>query len=568
MKLAAPRLDSRQEAWERKRNQKFLRDMHKYAESLSNAAGTGLESERISITKPLRDISNESQEEVKQVKKSAGGNKKTLQKIAKKNEMFQKLAANKARQEDENAKNIMAAWQVKCQSINGSKEPQVRYISAGEYLDSLNQSKRDVLQSEIELYMVNELLMLWISHCRQNKKSHGSGIAALILNRLRHLAGGALSISGITATKANETIRAMKLPIAPLQGALTNHALPFEFVLPLAKAEDLSIPHSSKEFQLTCCGPYMDRNIDPAPDSRVHGFHPDGWQRKVLDEIDANRSLLVVAPTSAGKTFISFYAMKRVLKADNDGVLVYVAPTKALVNQIAAEIQARFKKELPHAGKSIWAIHTRDYRINNPTGCQILVIVPHVLQILLLAPANANTWSTRVRKIIFDEIHCIGQADDGLVWEQLLLLAPRPIIALSATVGNPEAFNDWLVSIQEALGQEMKMIKHPYRYSDLRKFIYQPPEKFAFHGLESNTQAFGHLGLDGLPEFAFLHPIASLVNKARGMPDDLQLEPRDYLLLWQAMKRHQFHKDKRWDIDKELHPANSLPEVVRKIDVI
>jgi superfamily II RNA helicase len=239
----------------------------------------------------------------------------------------------------------------------------------------------------------------------------------------------------------------------------------------------------------------------------------------VLDSLDANDSLFIVAPTSSGKTFISFYAMKQILQADDDGVLVYVAPTKALVNQIAAEVQARFQKNLRHEGRSVWAIHTRDYRINNPTGCQILVTVPHVLQIMLLAPSNAtgnNAWSKRVRRIIFDEVHCIGQADDGIIWEQLLLMAPCPIIALSATVGNPEEFYEWLKISQTSKGFQLKMITHSTRYSDLRAFQYVPPKCFVFKGLAS-VDKFPVPGL-GLPNntnsnFRFIHPIATLVHR-------------------------------------------------------
>lgn len=256
--------------------------------------------------------------------------------------------------------------------------------------------------------------------------------------------------------------------------------------------------------------------------------------------------------------------MRKILEEDDDGVLVYVAPTKALVNQIAAEVQARFTKSFKHGGKSVWAIHTRDYRINNPTGCQVLVTVPHILQIMLLAPTNANSWSTRVKRIIFDEIHCIGQVDDGVVWEQLLLLAPCPVIALSATVGNPRKFSEWLEMTQKANGIDLTTIEYRYRYSDLRKYVYKPPEKFLFNGL-SDTTPFAAPGLDNAQGMAFMHPVASLVDRSRGMPDDLTFEARDCLLLWNAMIKHQTPD---FPVDKSLDPAVALPSVIRKVDVV
>lgn len=46
-------------------------------------------------------------------------------------------------------------------------------------------------------------------------------------------------------------------------------------------------------WQLRLFGKYMDRSMDSAQDKRV-AFQPDAWQRKVLDCIDRNHSLLVV----------------------------------------------------------------------------------------------------------------------------------------------------------------------------------------------------------------------------------------------------------------------------------
>ena len=456
----------KEEFWAKKRNQIFMGEMQKYAASLTNAVGRSLEPETIIVgsekTKALprsgretpdSDDSVSSASKPKAPPKKAGGGKKGQQ-TAGKQAIMNQIAATKAKKDEAAGDKIVNAWHTVCKAIDAGDDPRAKFSKAKAHLTSLPSASRDVVAAECQLYMVSCLLQQWIAVCKKKEKEQHLELAALIWS----VCGQVLSNEHLTkevVSNVNLTVNTLGLPpvISKASDSLPARKLAFTFALPTT-VHGISVGLPSKDFQLRYCGPYLERSFDSAPDPRVD-FNPDGWQRKVLDAIDADKSVFAVAPTSAGKTFISFYAMRKVLEADDDSVLVYVAPTKALVNQIAAEIQARYSKKFKYGGKSVWAIHTRDYRINNPTGCQVLVTVPHVLQIMLLAPSNANAWSTRVKTIILDEIHSIGQADDGVVWEQLLLLSPCPIIALSATVGNPTEFSDWLTTTQKAIGVDL-----------------------------------------------------------------------------------------------------------------
>ncbi|PYI24449.1 DEAD/DEAH box helicase [Aspergillus violaceofuscus CBS 115571] len=528
-----------------RRHQRLMTDIRQYALSLTNATGSFLEPEAVfreskggSDRRPTRNQENP--------RRAIGLNPSS--ECRDKQKMF--------------IEKQMEVWQNQRRCFDKESSLAQRYLNAKAYLKGLPEEKRYSLEAEVLTYLISTLVRLWRKRCVAGKQSQSMPIVALIWHTILQVAKVREGVTEDIIRCISKTSNELGLPEVELVPH-SNQSLTFEFAFPGAKTAGLGIGLSFREFQLLHAGPFLDRNMESAPDSRVRGFAPDRWQREILDQIDAKASLFVVAPTSAGKTFISFYAIKQVLQESDDGVLVYVAPTKALVNQVAAEIEARFTKSYKHAGKSVWAIHTRDTRVNNPTKCQVLITVPHILQIMLLAPGNAKSWSSRIRRIIFDEVHCIGQAEDGVVWEQLLLLAPCPIVALSATVGNPKEFSNWLSLTQRANGFELKTVEHKVRWSDLRKYIYHPQARFNFDGLPEPA-VLPTLGLDGCSDMQYIHPVTTLIDRSRGIPDDLSLEPRDCLKLWQAMVKCQ---KKEFALDASLSPA-MMPEIMTKADVL
>ncbi|KAH6977816.1 hypothetical protein EDB82DRAFT_567453 [Fusarium venenatum] len=560
------------ESLRRKRLQRQMADVILYAASLSNSIGKVFSRETIvvgTVTKQKSahvrlDGNTDSERQTKISNQSARGGKQEALLAA--CELNEKKAL--ARQN-----NALSLWAMKCAEFQNTENPVKRYLKALDFLSDRSPGSHVSVRPEVLLYLCDILGRIWYQTRKQvdENSSKGLYLISMVWNLLRDISRSDKCTPDLAsaAQAIMETLSITQLRVTVQE---LRRKLPFTTIPQIMMKDAPKLIQDHRLLQLQHGGSYMDRQFDSRPDARVP-FEPDAWQRDILDSIDAEESLLVVAPTSAGKTFISFYAMKRVLEESDDGVLVYVAPTKALVNQIAAEIEARFSKRFrTQEGKSVWGIYTCDYRINNPTRCQILVTVPHMLQIMLLAPTNASSptaWSRRIKRIIFDEVHCIGQAEDGIIWEQLLLLAPCPIVALSATVGNPDELKDWLAKSQEQKGFRMKMIVHEVRYSDLRKFIYEPPQNFVFKGL-AKTPRLPVPGLDegdGIsPNFKFVHPVVALKDRNIAALDDVNLEARDCLSLWNNMQ-NTFPKDLLRN-RSELDPLKVLPEIIQKSHIV
>ena len=57
----------------------------------------------------------------------------------------------------------------------------------------------------------------------------------------------------------------------------------------------------------------------------------DKFQEEAINSIENNHSVIVAAPTGAGKTLIAEYAIEKHIESDQQ--IIYTAPIKALSNQ-------------------------------------------------------------------------------------------------------------------------------------------------------------------------------------------------------------------------------------------
>lgn len=296
----APPLTPKEVLRRQKMNQRFMAEMEKYAKSLS---GSTIASQPETIV--VGSSNNPPQKASSGKGKPSSGPKGKAQAASEAPTSRELASAAVQRKAAEGEQKQIARWSRKCHEFATISDPLNRFKNVQEYLSSLPKDSRLVLEPEILAYSIDALVQIILAEHKNNKDEKkinvliGTHIWAII-TRLVKLKQG---ISAGIVKYVEDVCQRLQLPVAHLP-TQSNNSLSFK-PSAVSKTADMTVGLSAVDFQFLHGGPLMERSMDSAPDSRTPDFEPDHWQRDVLDQIDAKKSAFVVAPTSAGKTFIS-----------------------------------------------------------------------------------------------------------------------------------------------------------------------------------------------------------------------------------------------------------------------
>jgi len=174
-------------------------------------------------------------------------------------------------------------------------------------------------------------------------------------------------------------------------------------------------------------------------------FPLDPFQEEASRHILEGVSVIVSAPTGAGKTLIAEFAITRALATGTR--LAYTTPLKALSNQKFADFTRQY-------GAERVGILTGDVKVH--PRAPLVVMTTEILRNMLYTRSLEE-----IGYVVLDECHYMGDESRGTVWEEIIINCPPEvqIVALSATVGNIEEIAEWVRTVHG----EIRVVKHTTR---------------------------------------------------------------------------------------------------------
>lgn len=177
-------------------------------------------------------------------------------------------------------------------------------------------------------------------------------------------------------------------------------------------------------------------------------------------DVAERKSILVKAPTSAGKTALAGYLFTK------KGRFIVSVPTNALAWQLAAMISKIMSINVP--------LVTDTYQSALKTSDLVKLIIKNRCVVGTPAELVSILGRPEFEEITFDwmmldEIHMLGKKE-GAWMEALIKAYPEtPVLALSATIGNEIELANWISNCNRA---DVEVVVYDKRFINLQRFVY------------------------------------------------------------------------------------------------
>lgn len=190
-------------------------------------------------------------------------------------------------------------------------------------------------------------------------------------------------------------------------------------------------------------------------------FELDDFQKEACEHINNGKSVVVCAPTGAGKTVIAEHAIHKAI--ENGHRVFYTTPLKALSNQKYGDFSSKF-------GINNVGLLTGDTSINR--DAQIVVMTTEVFRNMLYGTNFGSVTENmkNVKYVVLDEVHYMNDEQRGTVWEESIIYCPTniQIVALSATVANADDLTDWINTVHS----KTELVNTDFRPVPLRFYYF------------------------------------------------------------------------------------------------
>jgi hypothetical protein len=217
----------------------------------------------------------------------------------------------------------------------------------------------------------------------------------------------------------------------------------------------------------------------------------EDWQIETLTYMKENKSIIVSAPTSSGK---SFAGMSSVIFYNT---VLYVCPVEPVVYQVGA-----------HFTKMGYRVHyvlpSFEYTSYNDKT-NVFVGTPKSIEDFIYKHGNVFDYA------VFDEIHNLDKKDDGDMYENLIKLITCNFLALSATIKDINKLKNIFSNITN--NKDIKTITYEKRFINQQRWTWKN---------------------DKLIE---LHPLCCIEDNINELLQyNLPFSPKDVAILWECIE--------------------------------